>query len=125
MTQRWCAQQVDMDENSLSRALKKPHVAAFYEQQKLTALQDLKALRKQGEIAAINTALDLMQNAQSESVKARMVEFFAGATSKGVAVTVNNNNNIASTGYEMARPGQRIVDITPNTPAIEDDAAPE
>ena len=108
-TQRQAAEIVGLNEKSLSRSLKKPHIAAHYEQQKMLALQDVKQARKMGEIAAMHVAIDLMHNSKSDSVRARMVEFFAGEASKGV--TVNVQNNVNSTGYEMARPGQRVVDI--------------
>lgn len=108
---------VDMNEKSLSRALAKPHVAAFYEQQKVTALQDVKLARKMGEVAAMNVAIDLMHNAKSENVRARMVEFFAGERGRaGPQVSVNVSQNTNSTGYEMARPGQRVVDVVDVTP---------
>ena len=117
MTQRWCAQQAGIDENSLSRALKKPHIAKYYEEQQILALQDLKTIRKRGEIAAINTGIELMQNAESEAVRARMVEFFGrGAINPSPSTVVNVQNNVGSTGYEMARPGQRVVDIVSDGP---------
>lgn len=108
-TQRDAAQLAGMNEKSLSRALKRPPIAAYLEQQKILALQDVKMLRKMGEVAAINVALDLLHNSKADAIRARMVEFFAGDKAKGV--TVNVQNNVNSTGYEAVRPGQRVVDI--------------
>jgi hypothetical protein len=110
-----------MNENALGRALKKPHIATWFEKQKILAMQDLKQLRKLGEIAAINTGLDLMQNATSEAVRARMVEFFGGGgTGKGPSTIVQVQQNNGTTGYEMARPGQRVVDIVDAEPVQSD-----
>jgi hypothetical protein len=115
-TQRDAALEVGMNEKALSRALKKPHVADFFEKQKMLAMQDVKHVRKMGEVAAMRVAIDLMHNSTSDSVKARMVEFFAGEARKGPQTVVNVQQNNGSTGYEMARPGQRVVDIIDNEP---------
>lgn len=54
-----------------------------------------------------------MDNAKSETVKARMVEFFAGETKQN-SVNVNVNTQINMGGdYDFVRPGERLVDITP------------
>ena len=98
-----------MSEKSLSRALHKPHIADYYERQKVLALQDLKQVRKLGEVAALRVAIDLLHNSKSDSVRARMVEFFGRIEQSGPSVVIQNNIN--STGYETVRPGQRVVDI--------------
>ena len=59
---------------------------------------------------ALKVAVDLMHNAKSVTVRARMAEFLAG-DGRVHQVSVHVDARGAPTGYEMARPGQRIVEI--------------
>ena len=91
-----------MHETALSKALAKPHVAAVLEQRKALAAMEATQLKGIARSMAIRVGIDLMQNATSEQVRAKMVEFFAGeARQSGVAVQVNVGPNA---GYVYARP---------------------
>lgn len=91
-----------MNETSLSRALQKPHIAAYVEYLKAQAVIDAAGLKEQARTMAIRVGIDLMHRAQSEAVKARMVEFFAGEP-RGPSVAVQVNVPQAQ-GYSYTRP---------------------
>ena len=110
-TQREAAGRVGLDERSLSRSLKIPHIAAYVEQQKALAVLDADKLKASAKRMAIRVGISLLHDAKSEQVKARMVEFFAGEAKPGGAVNVQVN--VDRGGYEFRRPGQRLVDIAP------------
>ncbi|WP_323771233.1 hypothetical protein [Antarctobacter sp.] len=59
---------------------------------------------------ALDVAFDLMMNAKSESVRARMAEFLA-SDGKTPQVSVHVDARHGPSGYEYARPGQKIVQI--------------
>ena len=100
-----------MDESSLGRALAKPHIKAYVEAQKALFLTDMLKLKDRAKAIAIAQGIDLMHNATSEAVRARMVELFAGEARSGPSVAVQVNVDRA--GYEFVRPGQRVVEIDP------------
>jgi hypothetical protein len=110
-TQRDAAARAGLDERSLSRSLKIPHIAAYIEQQKALAVLDADKLKAAAKRMAIRVGIGLLHDAKSEQVKARMVEFFAGEAKTGSAVNVQVN--VDRGGYEFRRPGQRLVDIEP------------
>ncbi len=112
-TQREAAERVGMHEKSLSRALKRPAVAAFLDHQKALFAQEVDALKGQAKRLAIMEGLRLMREAQSEAVRARLVEFFAGEGQRGTSVTVNVGAK--GSGYEYIPPGAQVIDITPTT----------
>lgn len=101
-----------MNETALGRALARPEVAAFVEQQKALATLDALKLKEQAKAIAIREGIDLMVSAQSEQVRARMVEFFAG---EGRQPLVNISIPAAqepATGYRYKRPGDTSTDHT-------------
>lgn len=110
-----------MDESSLGRALAKPHIKAYVEAQKALFLTDMLKLKERAKAIAIAQGIDLMHNATSEAVKARMVELFAGEARSGPSVAVQVN--VDRGGYEFVRPGQRVVEIdpAPDLPSGDDD----
>ena len=101
-TQRYAADKVGMNETSLGRALQRPAIAAYLET--LKALQTLDAAQMFGhaKAMAVRIGIELMHDAKSEQVKARMVEFFAGE-GKQALVNVQVNTN-APHGYAYKRP---------------------
>lgn len=101
-----------MNETSLGRALAKPHIAAFVEYEKALFASDMLKLKERAKVLAINVGIELMHSAQSEAVRARMVEMFAGEGKPGTQVNVQINNDRG--GYEFVRPGSRIVEIAPS-----------
>ena len=120
-TQRDAAIAAGINEKALSRALGRPAVKMHLESLKAQALLAAADTRKMARAWAIHVGMDLMRNAQSEAVRARMVEFFAGDPSgTGPSVVVN----VGQAGYAYAPPGSRIVDITPAAPdTVSGDAA--
>jgi hypothetical protein len=101
-SQKDAARRAGMHETALSKALAKPHVAAVLEQRKALAAMEATQLKGIARSMAIRVGIDLMQNATSEQVRAKMVEFFAGESKQsGVAVQVNVGPNA---GYIYARP---------------------
>lgn len=111
VTQREAALRAGMNERALSRALLKPHIRAWLEQKKADFAVDMLQLKDRAKSIAIATGIDLMHSAQSEAVRARMVELFAGEGKAGTSVAVQVN--VDRGGYEFVRPGARMVDITP------------
>ena len=106
--QREVCEIVGMHESSLSKALAKPHVATALEQEKARFFDSQQAMRKTYKARALEVAYELMESAASEAVRMRAVEFLAGETQQGPAVSVTINNG---GGYEFRHPGQRIVEI--------------
>lgn len=100
-----------MDESALGRALAKPHIKAYVDTQKALFITDMLKLKERAKAIAIAQGIDLMHSAQSEAVRARMVELFAGEAKAAPQFNVQINNDRG--GYEFPRPGQRLVDITP------------
>lgn len=108
-TQREAAAHAGMHEKSLSRALKRPDVARYVEEQKTLLIRGTQGLREHGEAIAIRTAIQLMRESKSDSVRMRAVEFFAGERVKqgNIAVQVNVDKG----GYDYVRPGVEVVRI--------------
>ena len=119
-TQREAAGRAGMNETSLGRALQRPAIAAYIEQQKALAVLDADKLKASAKRMAIRVGIGLLHDAKSEQVRARMVEFFAGEAKSGPSVAVQVN--VDRGGYEFRRPGQRLVDIEPAPDAQSGDA---
>ena len=115
-TQRQVADELGMNESSLGRALKKPHIAKELAHQKAIFAMELEGIEGMAKKEATLVGLDLMRNAASEAVRARMVELFTGG--KGGGVTVNVQNNVNSGGYEYTKPGERVVEIVSDAEEI-------
>lgn len=112
-SQRDAAEEAGMNETALSRALQKPHIRNYLDEQKALFCLDADKLKPFAKALAMQTGMDLMLNSKSDQVKARMVEFFAGEARGGAQVNVQVN--VDRNGYEYVKPGQRLVDITPAT----------
>lgn len=108
-----CARRAGLSPAAIYKARKQPHVIATFEDMQAQYLQEVERQRGPLKALALQHARDLLTNAKSESVKARMVEFLAGEPKgNSVNVAVNVQNNVGN-GYEYVRPGQKLVDITP------------
>jgi len=108
------ARAAGMHHVSLSRAIHRPDIAAYLEQQKALQIQGIDRLRQSAKAAAINHGLWLMHNAQSEQIRAKMVELFAGEGKQAPQIALQFNDN--RSGYEYVRPGQKLVEVR-NKPA--------
>ncbi|MDB6151514.1 MAG: hypothetical protein JWQ44_2962 [Chthoniobacter sp.] len=117
-TQNQAAEMVGMHYTSLSRALAKPEVRAYLDARKAQYSLDADALRGVARSLAIHVGIDLMNTAQSEAVKAKMVEFFAG---EGRQPLVNVSiNGPAPSAYTFTKPDH--IDATPDMPSGVEDA---
>lgn len=117
-TQRQAAKLAGMNESALSRALAQPHVKNALEQAKADYIAGVQAIRTVHKARAIEVAAELMDNAKSESVRMRAVEFFAGEMrGPAVQVTVNTGQK----GYEYVPPNARVIEIE----AEPDSASPD
>lgn len=72
------AEVAGMSRNGLHKALKRAEVRAYLEEKQKRFIAEFDGKRALAKAMAINVALDLMMNARSESVRARMAEFLAG-----------------------------------------------
>ena len=111
VTQREAAHRAGMNETALGRALARPAIAAWLEYLKAQAALDADKLKAHARAIAIREGTRLITEAQSEQVRARMVEFFAGEAKPGSQVNVQVN--VDRGGYEFVRPGARMVEIEP------------
>ena len=101
-TYRQAARAVGMYETSLSRALSREAPKAYLEERKALAALEASSLMGIAKSIAVTTGIELMQTSQSDNVRARMVEFFAG---EGKQALVNVQvNNAAPHGYTYTRP---------------------
>lgn len=110
ITQREAAKRSGMNETALGRALAKPHIKAYVDTQKALFITDMLKLKERAKAIAIAQGIDLMHNATSEAVRARMVELFAGEAKSGPSVAVQVN--VDRGGYEFVRPGSKVVEIS-------------
>lgn len=107
-TTREAAKRAGLNESSLYRALGRPNVAAHLEQAKALYCMEIDKLRGTAKAIAIQTGIELMQHSNSDNVRARLVEFFAG---EGRQPLVNVNVSTAERGiYAYNKPR----DITPS-----------
>lgn len=105
------AEAAGMSRNGLAKALKRPAVQEYLLQVQTAFVAEVSASKAVYQALAYEVALDLMNNAQSESVRARMAEFLASdGKSGGVNVAVQINNPPAQ-GYEYPRPNQKVYEI--------------
>ena len=88
-----------------------PHVKEWYAEEKAKYCQRISEMEDAHKARALEVGRDLLDNAKSEAVRARMVEFFRGEAKQN-AVNVQINNNLQTVqGYEYVPPGVEIVTI--------------
>lgn len=124
-TQRDAAAAVGMNESALSRALARPGVQDVLDAKRATFSLEVDQLRATAKKRAILVGMELMEKSGSDSVRAKMVEFFAGETKPGMQVNIQNN--VRGGAYEYAPRGARIVEINPDadtTAGCQDDESP-
>ncbi|WP_132462134.1 hypothetical protein [Rhodovulum marinum] len=98
-----------MSKNGFHKALKRPAVQDYMQEVQRAFVAEVEASRAVYKARALEAALELMQNAKSEAVRARMVEFLAG-DGKAPQVAVHVDARQVG-GYEYPRPGERVVEI--------------
>lgn len=104
------AERAGMSRNGFAKALKRAAVQDLVREVQERFVIESEAARAVYRARAFEVALHLMENAKSETVRARMVEFLAGdGISPQVAVHVDARQK--GGGYEYLRPGEEIVEI--------------
>jgi hypothetical protein len=100
------AEAAGMSRNGLHKALKRPEVQDFLEDRRKRFIADMDGKRALYKAQALEVALDLMMNAKSESIRARMAEFLA-SDAKVSPVSVNiDARSVQPVGYQYRRPGE-------------------
>jgi len=106
------AEGAGMNASALSRAINRPNIREYVESAKAQLTLDADKLKGHARGQAILVGIKLMHEAKSESVKARMVEFFAAEPK--IPSQNNVQVNITSGGYEYAAPGVKVVELQPD-----------
>ena len=84
-------------------AMKRPAVQAYRQKVQAQLLTELASVRALCVAQAFKVGVDLMLNAKSETIRARMVELFAGDV-KSAPVLVQIDTSHQSAGYSYPRP---------------------
>lgn len=99
------AEDAGMSRNGLMKALKRSEVREHLEDRQKRFMADVEGKRALYKARALEVALDLMMNAKSESIRARMAEFLAAdAKLSPVAVHIDARS-VQPVGYQYRRPG--------------------
>lgn len=106
------ASDAGMSRNGFAKALLRPAVQELLRKTQEAYVIEVEASRAVYQARAFEIALELMTNAKSEAVRARMAEFLATGGKGGSSVNVHVDAcQMPMAGYEYVRPGQKIVDI--------------
>lgn len=89
MTIKEAAQQAGMSEAGYHKAMKRPAVQEHLLEVQQRFIAEAESLRALGKARAIEAAMDLMQNAKSEAIRARMAEFLLSGGKTGQQVNVH------------------------------------
>lgn len=92
------------------KAMKRPAVQDHLKEVQQAYVLEVDASAALYKARALEVAQDLMLNAKSESIRARMAEFLAG-DAKAAQVAVHIDARQQSRGYEYVRPDQQVVEI--------------
>lgn len=100
------------------KAMKREGVAKHFRELQERFILELDHSRAFAKRLAVDVGIDLMENSKSETVRARMVEFFL-SDGKTSSVQVNLQNNVGGGGGYVYPPmGSRIVEVeTPHEDA--------
>ena len=87
------------------KALRRPSVRDYFEDVQHRFVADSDQMRANARTLAIAVAVDLMKNAKSEAIRARMAEFLAGdGKAAAVAVHVDLRQAMPQRGYTFIQP---------------------
>ena len=102
------------------KAMKRPAVQVHLQKVQEAFVAEVEGRRAYLRARAFEVALDLMENAESETVRARMCEFFASdAKVSPVSVHVDART-IEAPAYAYVRPGEKLVDVVDRAGSGED-----
>lgn len=102
-----------MSPSGIHKARLSPRTQAFEAEERDRYLKEVEELRAPLKARALEVARDLLENADSEIVRARMVEFLRAESKKDAPAVAVQINNMASTGYEFIPPGHTVVEVRP------------
>ncbi|WP_143128631.1 hypothetical protein [Rhodobacter sp. JA431] len=110
------AEGAGMSRQGLSKALRRPEVQDFKAEVEARFVAEMDLLRARAEAVAIKTGLELMRSAKSETVRARLVEFFASGGKSGAGVNVHvDARHVAPQGYIYPEAPSRALATTTDT----------
>ncbi|MBY6163423.1 hypothetical protein KUV73_21260 [Mameliella alba] len=92
------------------KAMKRAAVRDYLEAEAARYIGETERLRVTAKARALEVALDLMENAKSETVRARMAEFLA-SEGKAPQVAVHVDARPQTGGYEYVPPGSQVVEV--------------
>jgi len=99
------------EEAGLSESGWRPAVVAHLQEVQERYVAEVEANRAAYKAQALEVAADLMRNAKSEQVRARMTEFLANDGNVGQGVQVNVDARKMVSGYEYIPPGAKVVEV--------------
>lgn len=105
---------------ALWKALTRPHVVTYYESLKTQYANEVARLKGFAKLRAIEVGVELMENAQSEQVKARMVEFFAGEAKQALVNIDLSGTKKGAGGYVYKRPDDAPTDRASDGDDVQD-----
>lgn len=112
-----------MSPQGFHKAMKRPAVRDYLQTAQMEFITSAEGQKAVHKARAFELGMDLMLNSMSETVRARMVEFFAN-DGKVSSVSVHIDARQPH-GYEHARLGQEVVQIRPNKNKAESITDPE
>jgi hypothetical protein len=92
------------------KAMTKPAARDLYERIELQFIQTIERRRATYKARAIEVAADLMERGQSEAVRMRAVEFFAGESKQALVNITLPGTEPPATGYRYTRPDRGASD---------------
>lgn len=108
-------EEAGMSPQGYHKAMKRPAVRDYLQTVQLEFVASVEADKSMYKARAFEIGMELMLNSKSETVRARMVEFFA---SDGKVSPVSVHIDARQTrGYEYANPNQEVVEIRPSKDA--------
>lgn len=106
-----CAE-AGMTPSAWFKAMKRPAVQDYLQKVQEDYVKEAETLKSTLRTRAYEVARELMENAKSETVRARMVEFLL-SDGKAPTVSVNVDARPFNGGYEFVPKGHRLVEIIP------------
>lgn len=105
-------EEAGLSESGWHAAMRRPAVVTHLQEVQQRYVAEVEANRAAYKAQALEVAADLMRNAKSEQVRARMTEFLAsdGNANQGVQVNVDARS-MAPVGYEYIPPGAKVVEV--------------
>jgi len=111
MTIKDACEEAGLSESGWHAAMRRPAVVAHLQEVQERYVAEVEANRAAYKAQALEVAADLMRNAKSEQVRARMTEFLANDGNVGQGVQVNVDARKMVSGYEYIPQGAKVVEV--------------